>query len=190
MTTRMSVTSVVTPDGGNFRAMVVEFVGDRVIQPENYTQKRRERIEHAFVDFARESRALVMLMRMHGPRGSWSVDAGDDADALYTVCKGLARDHLPTYIALLDAGVDAIIHTDVPPAFAESMRRASREVAREIAHEVLGQEPDVAPERYLLENMSFYLSQDFDFLMTRVLPRMMPRLHRRAPHVRTQLAAP
>ena len=151
---------------------------------------RSQRIEHAFIDFARERKALVLLMRMSGPRGSWSVDAAGDSDALYAVCKGLARDHLPTYIKLMDAGIDAIIHTDVPPPFADAMRRASHEVAREIADEVLGEAPDVAPERYLLENMSFYLSQDFDFLVTRVLPRMMPRLHRRAPHVRAQLVRP
>lgn len=181
MTVQLSTASFTDADGIDQTAVVVAFVGERILDDEHAEARVEERVEHQFVEFVRElsSPPRALILRMASPLGVWRVRSTRGPEGVDAICVAMVRAQLPTYMALFREGIDAIVHTDLPRDIAGSLQRAGPALARQAVAPT-----ELTPEAWLFQNFSTFLVQPFELVLNRVLPVLAPVLHRRAQYVR------
>lgn len=134
---------------------------------------------------------VVFRARSDANEGSWGF--ADELDEVESRELGyhLVVDQLPTYRRMVAAGVFALIHVEFgsreADAYQAGTRRALDELEAGSIPEVEGDEDAVAVlqvDRWILHNLTYFFTLDFDDVVDSVLHRQLPLLEDRIGHLR------
>lgn len=199
----LTAREVTSPKGAG-RVLVAVPTGARRYDRDRLTKLRME-VASARLDepLIAEVRALgapgsVFLVSAGGGDGerSWSIDAALDATDGAALAKLLLRVQLPTYRALVRAGVTALVHADLDPVTCAAMRDGSRLLLRELrmlsqADGSLADDRADAARRvdtWIVQHLLYVFTQPVEQVLGETLPDLVPLVEQRRSSLSSLLA--